>query len=325
MVKLQKPKYVYMGGGLRLWDEATLHVDCEAVNRGLNVFEGIKGYWQVDGTFAFIMVRRHFERLRLSARLLYIPCEIDYPTFLDAVYQLADALLIPEKDMWIRPTLFVTEGHWGEDTVADLVIKAFHIPKDKPAPIQLGVSTWQRANDAQLPARIKTSSNYQVARLARIEGRRAGCEEMILLNQWGRVAEATGSCLLMVRDGTVVTPPASEGALESITLDVVENLAASMDIPFVRRPVDRTELLIADELAICGTLAELEPVHTFDGRPMPDASPILDALRHRFFSAARGRDPHPYIEKTCLPDGNSKTITGYGSDRAGIAKDALKA
>jgi hypothetical protein len=49
MIKLQEPKYVYMGGGLRLWKEATLHVGCEAVTRSLNVFEGLKGYWKSDG------------------------------------------------------------------------------------------------------------------------------------------------------------------------------------------------------------------------------------------------------------------------------------
>ena len=48
-VKLQRPEYVYMGGRLCGWDEAVLHVGCEAATRGLNVFEGIKGYWKTDG------------------------------------------------------------------------------------------------------------------------------------------------------------------------------------------------------------------------------------------------------------------------------------
>ena len=56
----------------------------------------------------------------------------------------------------------------------------------------------------------------------------------------------------------VYTPPATEGALESITVNIVEALAKSLGIEFSRRPIDRTELLIADEIAICGTLAEVE-------------------------------------------------------------------
>jgi branched-chain amino acid aminotransferase len=123
---------------------------------------------------------------------------------------------------------------------------------------------------------------------------------MVLLNPSGRVAETTGACILVVRDGTVYTPPASEGALESITLDIVEALANSMGIPFVRRPIDRTELVIADEIAICGTLAELPVVRKMDGLPLPEDAPILRALQTRYLSAVRGIDPHPVIELSLL-------------------------
>ncbi len=310
MTKLQKPKYVYMGGGLRLWEDAMLHVDSEAVNRGLNVFEGVKGYWQVDGSFAFVKLRQHFERLLRSARLLRIPTDVDYERFESAIFLLVNELLVPEHDMWARPTLFVVEGHWHHENVSDLVIKAFNHPKTPPDPITLGISTWQRSSDNALPARIKTSANYQVARLARIEGDARGHGEMVLLNQFGRVAEATGSAVLMVRGGTVTTTPASEGVLESITVDIVEALAGSMGIPFVRRPIERTELHVADELAICGTLSEIVPVKGLDGATLPDRSPILDSLRQRFFDAARGVDPHPALQLTRLP----RVAAGRASD-----------
>jgi branched-chain amino acid aminotransferase len=301
MKKLQKPEYVYMAGGLRPWDEALLHVDSEAVNRGLNVFEGIKGYWQKDGSFGFVSLRPHYQRLLRSAHLLKIPHDLTYEHFEAAIFMLVDRLVVPEHDMWARPTLFVVGGHWHHENVSDLVIKAFNHPKAPPEPIALGISTWQRSTDNALPARIKTSANYQVARLARIEGEAHGCDEMILLNQWGRVAEATGSALLMVRDGTVYTPPPSEGVLESITVNIVQALAESMDIPFVRRPIDRTELHIADELAICGTLAEIVGVRALEGEPMAEQSPVFDALRRRFFEAVRGIAPHPAVEMTFLP------------------------
>src|SRR5262249_3490028 len=146
----------------------------------------------------------------------------------------------PQRNMWIRATLYVVEGHWGEGTVADLVLTAYHQPKGQPEPVAAGISTWQRAADNALPSRIKPRSNYQVARLAKIEGRARGYSEMILLNQWGRVAESVGSCLLLARDGKVATPPPWEGALESITIDIVEQLCAESGIPFERRPIERT-------------------------------------------------------------------------------------
>ena len=96
----------------------------------------------------------------------------------------------------------MTDGHRGEGTAADLVVTAYHQSKQPPEPIAIGVSTWRRAADAALPCRIKTSTNYQVARLSKIEGCDRGYSEMILLNQDGRVAEALGSCVLIVRDGS---------------------------------------------------------------------------------------------------------------------------
>lgn len=300
MVKLQTPEFVLWNGELRKWKDAVLHVGCEGVNRGLSVFEGIKGYWQVDGHFRLVQLRHHYERLLRSAKLLHIPCPISYEDFEKDVSTLINALLSEEKDMWIRTTLFVVEGHWGVNTRADLVMTAYHQDKDIPEPINLGVSTWQRSTDVSLPYRIKTASNYQVGRLARMEGRERNCQDMILLNRSGRVAEATGSCVLMVRNKTIFTPPNTEGALESITLDLAEAIANSLDIPFIRRPIDRTELYIADEMSVCGTLAELVPIRMMDSFELNTNGPILGRLQQEFFDIVRGKKQHPAFEFTTI-------------------------
>jgi branched-chain amino acid aminotransferase len=302
MVQLQKPAFVYMGGELRRWEDAVLHISVEAVTRGLNVFEGLKGYWRQDSReFGIVALPRHYARLQRSAKLLHIPCPVGLEEFEGACHKLVKALYHPVQDMWIRATLYVVEGHWGEGTVADLVLTAFHQDKAPPAPIDVGVSTWQRSSDISLPPRLKTSTNYQVARLARIEGRGRGYSEMILLNQWGRVAEATGACLLMVRDGQVIVPPASEGRLESITVQIVESICKSLGIPFLERPIDRTELYIADELSLAGTLAEIVRVRRIDGYPLSEEAPVLTAIANRFWSAVRGVEPHRGIDLSVIP------------------------
>jgi branched-chain amino acid aminotransferase len=303
MVQLQTPKYLYMGGKIRPWEEGVIHVGAEGVVRGLNVFEGVKGYWQQDGDFGVVLLKRHFARLQNSAKLLHIPCPWSFEQYRDAVCELIASMVEPERDMWARTTLLVTEGYWGIGTVADLVITAYHQEKKIPEPIDLAVSTWQRPSDAALPARIKTSTNYQAGRLARIEGRARGCQEMVMFNPAGRVSEATGSCVLMVRNGVVSTPTAAEGALESITVDAVEAIARSLGIEFIRRPVDRTELIIADEMALCGTLCEVALVRSFEGQPLPENPPILGRLQAAYFDAVRRVAPHPFIELTMLNAG----------------------
>ncbi|MCX2980950.1 hypothetical protein EYC98_08745 [Halieaceae bacterium IMCC14734] len=285
---LQAPAFALVNGELVPWEDARLHVSCEAVNRGLSVFEGIKGYWHLDGSFGILALPQHYYRLCQSARLLHIPFPWTLEEFESCVVTLTKSLLTPENDLWIRATLFVVEGHWGENTRADLIMTAYQSGKQLQSSIKLGISAWQRSSDNALSYRIKSAANYQVARLARIEGRARQCEEMILLNQWGRVAEATGAAVLIVRNGALLTPSSAEGALESITIDIIEVVANSLGVKFVRRPVDRTELLVADELCICGTLAELIPVEKVDEYMFDSNRPVLETLRDKFNDIVRG-------------------------------------
>lgn len=298
-VKLQKPPFVFFGGKLRSWDEANFHISTEAVVRGLNVFEGLKAYWQADGSIGMVAVERHWRRLQRSARLLHIPFDMSLEDFDANCHALVAKLCRPDSDIWVRATLYVVDGHWGEGTVSDLVLTAYHQPKVMPEPLDIGVSTWRRSSDLALPTRIKTSANYLVARLGKIEGKSRGYTEMVVLNNAGRVAEALGCCVVIVRDGVLITPPASEGALESITVDIVEDLAKSMGLPFVRRPVDRSELYIADEMALVGTLVEVTPVSSIDGLTFAPERPIVSALMRRYFSAVRSEEPHTRVDLSC--------------------------
>lgn len=300
MTKLQTPQYALKNGELIAWSDAMLHVGCEAVNRGLSVFEGIKGYWRTDGSFGLLEIRRHYDRLLQSARLLHIPCPWSFDEFEAGLIKLVKSLLTPDKDLWIRATLFVVEGHWGEDTRADLIMMAYQSEKSAPSAIKLGVSTWQRSSDNSLSYRIKSAANYQVGRLARIEGRARQCDDMILLNQWGRVAEATGAAVLIVRNGKAITPLNTEGALESVTIDIAESIAKSLHISFERRAIDRTELLVADEICICGTLAELVPVAQIDDFAVNPQGPILQKLRNRFNEITRGSYEDKNVSITCI-------------------------
>ncbi len=297
--KLQRPPYVFMNGRITPWEEATIHVASEAALRAASVFEGIKGYWRHDGSeFALLALREHFDRLRRSALLLHLPFSMSYDEFCAACGSLAKKLLVKDRDLWLRTTLFAIEGHWGEGTVTDLVITGYQLDQKRPEPIEIGVSTWQRPGDAALPARIKSTANYQIGRLARIEGRRQGYADMILLNPYGRVAEASGSCVVLARDGALVTPPASECCLESITVEIIGKLSAALGIAFERRPVDRTELYIADEMCLAGTLAELVPVRAIEAYELPERAPLTERVATQFWDCVRGVREHAGIVLT---------------------------
>jgi branched-chain amino acid aminotransferase len=297
---LQRPDWIYARGAVRPWDDAVLHVNTEAVRTGLHVFEGLKAFWHVAGRLGIVNLREHYDRLHRSARIMRMPFEMSFDAYEAACHQLMARIATPDANIWLRTTLFLVAGHWGVGDVTDLVITAYQHPLGPAAAMPTGVSAWRRANDNALPARVKTGANYLVARFTKIEGRERGYREMILLNDAGRVAEFVGSALMMVRDGTIVTPPPSEGAFESITARIAEALAADLGIPFERRPIDRTELLVADEIASCGSLNDLVIISAVDGVPLGPA-PILTRLRDRYFDAASGADPHPAVELSTGP------------------------
>lgn len=288
MAQLQKPPYVYMGGKLTPWDDAKIHVSAEAVIRGISVFEGIKGYWDASGRhLSLLAMPEHFRRLQQSASMVHLPFAARYETFTAACAELARAIAVPNKDLWLRPTVVPLEGSWGDGTVTDLVVTCYTQEMKRPDPIDVGISSWQRPGDSSQPARLKSAANYQVSRNARIEGRRHHYQEMILLNPWGRVAEATGSAVILVRDGSVITPAASEGCLESITVLIVERICTALGIPFVRRPVDRSELYVADEICLAGTLQELAVVKRLDYRVLPEPAPVLASITDYFWDVVR--------------------------------------
>lgn len=299
MAQLQRPSFVYMNGQLTPWEDARVHVSSEALIRGISVFEGLKGYWDNNSArFSILALREHYERLRHSAFIQHLPFESSFDEFCSACALLTRKLLTTDRDLWLRTTLYSVEGQWGEHTVADLVITAYHQEKKRPGWMDVGVSTWRKPGDVFLPARVKAAANYQISRIARIEGRRQGFDDMILLNEAGRVAEATGSAVLMARRGRIITPPAYEGCLESITANIAEGLCASLGIPFERRPIDRTELLAAEAVYLVGTLMEFSRVRRLETREFPEHHPLFDGLVEEFWGCARRHRSDPAVALT---------------------------
>lgn len=311
--QLQTPEWALVNGELTRYEDVRIHISAEALTRALSVFEGLKGYWNDAGdNFAVRNPRRHYDRLCQSAALFHIPVDFSYEQFLAGLTRLAEQLLVPDRDLWFRPTLFVTRGHWGEGTGADLVVTAFTQQKNDPDPMRLGVSTWRRAADVALPTRVKSSANYIGARLARIEVRRLGYDDAVLLNEAGRVAEATGACILIADRRGIATPPTSESCLDSITVDALERVARDLGLPFERRPIERTELLAADECGIAGTISELTLVEEIDGYGF-GLSGVLSRLRTRYIEVMRGKAVLEGIDLVPLAGSGMPVVLAGGS------------
>ena len=129
-----------------------------------------------------------------------------------------------------------------------------------------------RSHPNSLSPRVK-SLNYLNNILAKMEATDAGVPEAIMLNHLGNVCEASADNVFVVKDGTVLTPPATEGALEGITRQVIIDLSRRNGVPFREAVLQRHDLYVADEMFLTGSGAEVIPVTTVDRRPVGAGTP----------------------------------------------------
>jgi branched-chain amino acid aminotransferase len=200
------------------------------------------------------------------------------------------------QHLYIRPTLYVDYGRYGDidnDAEYGAYIVAFAIPENPNAAtgINCCVSSWRRSSDLIMSPLIKAGAAYQAFRLPIIEARKHGYDEAILLNAGDHVAETTGSAIFIVRQGKIITPPISAGILESITRDnIIKLVESELGQTVVERNIPRTELYLADEIFVAGTLAELTPVLSIDDQPIGQGQVglITEKLRSAYLNICKG-------------------------------------
>jgi len=141
----------------------------------------------------------------------------------------------------------------------------------------------RRPAPAALMPQVK-SLNYLNNVMAKVEAMQANALEAVMLNEQGFVAECTGDNLFVMKNGTLITPPVSDGALDGITRDVIIGIAAELGIPALEKSLTRYDIFTADECFLTGTAAEVIPVVELDrrtigtGKPGPFTAKFLDAF-----------------------------------------------
>ncbi|GGX38049.1 branched chain amino acid aminotransferase [Tateyamaria omphalii] len=290
------PELAWLNGKIISWDACVIHARSQAAFWGANVFEGVRAYWNPDHEQLYLYrLDDHLRRLRASMKCLNMPVTYDDAELRGAVL----ALLRESNTRQDTHIVFVTGFNFGtnfdslgytEDTLTH--ITALPMPRSPryESGVSVAVSSWRRISDETSPPRIKTGANYHNSRLAQHEAVRNGHDTALFLNQRGTLAEAPGCCVAVVLGNEIVTPPGTSGVLEGITLDTMGRLASErLGLTFQRREIDRTELYLADEAMLCGTLAELQPIIRVDGVDIGTGKPgpILRELQQLYDQEVR--------------------------------------
>jgi branched-chain amino acid aminotransferase len=278
--------------------EATVSVRSRALNYGLGCFAGIRGYKTDDGQQVNIFrLDRHVRRLDHSARILCLRLSGTPAEIADVIVELVRRNEM-RGDVYIRPIVFANSNELSpllDPATSETAIFCMPLGRYLSAePIDVCVSSWWRVRENAIPARAKATGGYLNSALARREAMDNGYTEAILLTEDGHVSEGSAEHVFIVRDGQLISPPSTADNLDGITRQSLITLAREdLDIPFVERPIGRTELYVADEVLLCGTGAEIAPVRSVDRRVVGDGviGPVTRRLSDHFEAVVRGRVP----------------------------------
>jgi branched-chain amino acid aminotransferase len=275
--------------------EAKLSIATQALHYGTGSFGGIRGIPAPNNPKEILLFRleRHCQRFCDSAKFLHY--DLDLATVKTTLIELIQKNQ-PKTAFYLRPFVYVSG--------LGIAPRLHQITKDflvyglemgdylSPEGVNCRISSWCRQEDRSLPLRGKVSGAYITSALAKTEAVESGFDEAILLNSQGNVCEASGMNIFLVRRGALITPSVDQDLLEGITRESILTLAKDLGIETIERPVNKSELFIADEVFLCGTAAKVLPVQRIENYRLPAHRPITQLLQTKLATIVQKQDPY---------------------------------
>ncbi len=275
------------------FEEARVSIATHALHYGTAAFGGMRAIPDPANSSDILLFRsdRHAQRLSQSARFLLT--ELSEKTILDSIRSFIRANS-PTKPIYLRPFVYTSDlgiaprlhNIETEFFIYGLELGDYLSPKG----VSCRFSSWVRQEDHSLPLRGKISGAYITSSLSKTEAFASGFDEALLMNSKGKVCEASGMNLFIVRNNTLITPGVDQDILEGITRASIIELARDMDIPVIERPVDKTELFISDEVFLTGTAAKITPIRRIESTEFNSERPIMNRLKQKLVDITEGRD-----------------------------------
>ncbi|MET0065073.1 MAG: branched-chain-amino-acid transaminase [Candidatus Thiodiazotropha sp.] len=251
--------------------DAVLPLNDHGLLYGDGIFEGIRFYQGIP-----FRLDQHLQRLAHSARALMLTLPYPLARIAEAINEVIAAFSAPQG--YLRLVVTRGSGGLGLDPTRCTRPSLFIIAEQmawisetkRRDGIDLMTASTRRVDSTMLDPRIK-SLNYLNNILARLEAQQAGADEALMLNSLGYVVEGSAENIFIVRDGSLCTPPVSDGALDGITRSTLMQLARASNLRMTERSLTRYDIYTADECFLSGTGAGLVPVRALDGRVLRDS------------------------------------------------------
>jgi len=287
---------IWFDGEMVPWRDAKVHVLTHTLHYGLGVFEGVRAY-QTDsrGTCIF-KLEEHTDRLFRSAHILAMK-----PPFTKEVMNEAQKAVVRENNLdeaYLRPMFFYGSEGMGlraDNLKAHAIVAAWEWPSYmSPEARELGIkvrtSSYTRHHVNISMCKAKANGHYINSMLALKEALDSGCEEALLLDNEGYVAEGSGENVFIIRNGKLYTPELTS-CLDGITRATIFSFATELGLEIEEKRITRDEVYVADEAFFTGTAAEVLPIRELDGRVIGNGrrGPITEQLQTMYFDQVQGR------------------------------------
>ena len=283
-----------MDGEMLPWRDAKVHVLTHTLHYGLGVFEGVRAYKTPTGTSIF-RLNEHTNRLFESAHILGLTIPFTKEELNEAQVQVF--LQNNLEEGYLRPMVFLGSEAMGiraKDLTVHVSIAAwpwpdYMDPDSREKGIKVRTSSYTRHHVNITMCKAKSNGNYTNSILALHEALDSGCDEALLLDNEGYVAEGSGENVFLIKDGVLHTPELTS-CLAGITRSTVFTLAKELGLQILERRITRDEVYIADEAFFTGTAAEVLPIQSLDGRTIGGGSrgPITEKIQSAYFDQVRG-------------------------------------
>jgi branched-chain amino acid aminotransferase len=293
---IEPSKEIWMDGEFVDWNDATVHVLTHTLHYGNGCFEGIRAYETPEGPAVFRLTP-HIQRLFDSAKILFLEIPYTVDELIEVTKETVRRNELPS--CYIRPLVYLGYGEMGLNPMPCTVNVSIAVwpwgaylgEESLAKGVNMMISSWQRHDPNAMPPAAKGVGHYINSQMAKVQAVHAGYDEAILLSPQGFVSECTGENIFIVKNGRIITPPVSAGALEGITQSAVRRIAEDHGIPYTTGNILRSDLYTADEAFLSGTAAEVVPIRSVDNRVIGDRGPVTERVQATFFQAVRGELP----------------------------------
>ncbi len=289
---------IWLDGELVPWREAKVHVLTHTLHYGMGVFEGVRAYDAGDRGTCIFRLKEHTDRLFRSAHIMGMAMPFDKETLNAAQKQVVRENNLHES--YLRPMAFLGSEGMGlraDNLKVHVMVAAWHwpsymSPEARDQGIKVRTSSYTRHHVNISMCKAKANGHYINSMLALREALDSGCEEALLLDNEGYVAEGSGENIFIVREGVLYTPELTS-CLDGITRNTLFQLAADCGYTVKEKRITRDEVYVADEAFFTGTAAEVLPIRELDGRRIGEGhrGPMTTRLQQLYFDAVTGKLP----------------------------------